>query len=164
MKTLLLLRHAKSSHEDESLRDFDRPLNERGVGDAKLIGDLIRKKKIKPDLIVGSPAERARQTADLALKSARLKVEMKFDKRIYEASPDVLVKVLSQIKDTSNTVMLVGHNPGFEELLETLTGEAPTLPTASLAWVDLDVDEWNKVRAGSGHLKYRVTPRELKDQ
>src|SRR6266480_3652337 len=76
MKTLLLLRHAKSSKEDPGLRDFDRPLNERGVMDARLVGDFIRQQKIQPDLIISSPAERARQTADLVLKAAGLKIEL----------------------------------------------------------------------------------------
>src|SRR5260370_42649723 len=108
MKTLLLLRHAKSSKDDPSLNDFDRPLNERGRKDAQGIGKYIRKQKIKPDLVISSPAERARQTIELVLKSAGLKIELKFDKRIYEASVRSLLNVVSQIEDTANAVILVG--------------------------------------------------------
>jgi len=164
VKTLLLLRHAKSSHADEGLKDFDRPLKQRGIEDAGLIGDFIRKRKIEPDLVVVSPAERTRQTADITLKSARMKVELTFDQRIYEASSRVLLSVLRQINDTSNTVMLIGHNPGLEELLEALTGEGLTLPTAALACIELEIENWSKARAGSGHLKFRMTPKELKAQ
>ena len=98
MKTLLLLRHAKSSREDPSLQDFDRPLNERGKKDAPLIGKYARKQKIKADLVISSPAERARQTAELFLKSAGPKVELRFDKQIYEASIRRLLSVVSQSK------------------------------------------------------------------
>jgi phosphohistidine phosphatase len=164
MKTLLILRHAKSSHEDGSLKDIDRPLNERGIGDAKLMGGVIRKRKIQPDLIVASPAERVRQTADLALKAARLNVELTFDKRIYEASARGLLKVLSDLNDTSNTVLLIGHNPGLEDLLERLTGEAIILPTAALVSVELNVEHWTEVRTGAGKVTYRVTPKELKSR
>ena len=162
MKTLIMLRHAKSSHEDGSLKDIDRPLNERGIADAKLIGGLIRKKRIQPELILASAAERVRQTADLVLKAARLNVEVTFDKRIYEASDRVLFKIIREIDDSSNAVMLIGHNPGLEDLLEELTGEAIRLPTAAVAVVELTVEQWTKVRAGAGNLKFRVTPKELK--
>ena len=162
MKTLIMLRHAKSSHEDGSLKDIDRPLNERGIADAKLIGGLIRKKRIQPELILASAAERVRQTADLVLKAARLNVEVTFDKRIYEASDRVLFKIIREINDSSNAVMLIGHNPGLEDLLEELTGEAIRLPTAAVAVVELTVEQWTKVRAGAGNLKFRVTPKELK--
>ena len=164
MKTLLVLRHAKSSHEDGSLKDIDRPLNERGIGDATLMGDVIHKRKIQPDLIVASPAERVRQTAQLALKAAVLDVEVTFVERIYEANARGLFKVLMDVADTSNTVMLIGHNPGLEDLLERLTGEAITLPTAALAVVELNVEHWTEVRTGAGKLTFRVTPKELKSR
>lgn len=160
MKTLLLLRHAKSSHKDETLSDVDRPLNKRGNGNAKLIGAVIRRKKIKPDLIVCSPAVRTRQTVDLVLKSARLKMDVTFDERVYEATPRVLFTILKQISEP-DTVMLIGHNPGLEDLLASLTGQALTLPTAALACVDLTVEQWNQLRAGKGKLVYRLTPKEL---
>ncbi len=161
MKTLLLLRHAKSSHKDERVDDIDRPLNKRGIEDAKLIGNLIRKKKIKPDLILTSPAERARQTADLVRKSAHLTVELTFDKRIYGATMGALVRLIKQINNNSNTVLLIGHNPGLEELLQKLTGEIVTLPTAALAFIELNVEHWSEMRGGSGQLQYRVKPKEL---
>lgn len=161
MKTLLLLRHAKSSHKDETLNDLDRPLNERGNSDAKLIGEVIRRKKIKPDLIVCSPAVRTRQTVDLMLKSARLKVEVTFDQRVYEASPRVLFTILKQLTEP-DSVMLIGHNPGLEDLLASLTGQALTLPTAALASVELTVEQWDELQAGKGKLVYRLTPKELK--
>ncbi|HVS20274.1 MAG TPA: histidine phosphatase family protein, partial [Pyrinomonadaceae bacterium] len=85
MKTLVLLRHAKSSWKDGSVKDFDRPLNQRGLKTAPLVGRLMRKRKLKPDLVLSSPAERARQTARLVIEAARLNVELRHDERIYEA-------------------------------------------------------------------------------
>ena len=164
MKTLLLLRHAKSSRKDNGVRDFDRPLNQRGLKTAPAIGRLIRKRKLQPDLVLSSPAERARQTTQLVIEAAGLKTELRYDERIYEASVARLLEIVSQIDDEANMVMFVGHNPGFEELLEMLTGEAHTLPTAALACIELNIEKWNKVRAGGGHLEWLVKPKELKSK
>jgi len=164
MKTLLLLRHAKSSKDDPALRDFDRPLNDRGKDDAKLIGRFIRESSISPDLVISSPAKRATKTTELVLKSAGLKINVAFDERIYEADLLRLLTVVSQIEPARSVVLLVGHNPGFEDLVEALAGRTTPLPTASLAQIDLTVEEWNKVRAGAGKLKLLVTPKDLKKQ
>jgi len=162
MKTVLLLRHAKSSKDDPALRDFDRPLNDRGKDDAKLIGRFMRERSISPDLLISSPAKRAQRTAELVMKAAGLTINVAFDERIYEADVHRLLVVVSQIEPAMNVVMLVGHNPGFEDLVEVLTGRPARLPTASLAQIDLAVEEWNKVRAGAGKLKWLVTPKDLK--
>jgi phosphohistidine phosphatase len=164
MKTLLLLRHAKSSWKDSDARDFDRPLNQRGLKTAPSIGRLIRKRKLQPDLVVSSPAERARLTTQLAIEAAGLKTELRYDERIYEASVAHLLGVVSELDDEAGMVMLVGHNPGFEELLEMLTGEAHNLPTAALACIELNIEKWNKVRAGGGRLEWLVKPKELKSK
>jgi phosphohistidine phosphatase len=164
MKTLLLLRHAKSSRKDNGLRDFDRPLNQRGLKTAPSIGRLMRKRKLQPDLVLSSPAERARQTTQLVIEAAGLETELRYDERIYEASVERLLEVVSQLDDETGIVMLVGHNPGLEELLEVLTGEAHNLPTAALACVELNIEKWNKVRAGGGRLEWLVKPKELKSK
>ena len=164
MKTLLLLRHAKSSKDDPALRDFDRPLNDRGKDDAKLIGRFMRERSISPELLISSPAKRAQRTAELVMKAAGLTINVAFDERIYEADVHRLLVLVSQIEPAMNDVLLVGHNPGFEDLVEALTGRPARLPTASLAQIDLAVEEWNKVRAGAGKLKWLVTPKDLKKQ
>jgi phosphohistidine phosphatase len=162
MKKLLLLRHAKSSWKDSG-RDFDRPLNKRGSKDAELIGKFIRTEKIHPDLIISSAAERARQTAELVVKTSGLKVELRFDERIYEASVPRLLEVIAQIEDTADTAMLIGHNPGFAELLQSLTGEARDVSTATLACIELNVEKWSRGRAAAGNLKWLTSPKELKE-
>jgi phosphohistidine phosphatase len=161
MKTLLLLRHAKSSWSDPTLRDFDRPLNKRGLKAAPLIGQFIRKKKVQPDLVLSSPAERAKQTAALVLRSARLKIKPRFDERIYEASVMRLLEIISEIEDEAGEVMLVGHNPGMEDLLLALTGEVRRMPTAALARVSLNIMKWSELRERDGHIEWLVKPKEL---
>ncbi len=161
MKTLLLLRHAKSSWKDTSVKDFDRPLNQRGLKAAPAIGRLIRKRKLQPDLVLSSPAERARQTTQLVLEAAGLKTEVRYDERIYEASAARLFEIVSQIDEEAGMVMMVGHNPGFEELLEALTADARSLSTAALACIELDIEKWSKVKAGENQLAWLVKPKEL---
>src|SRR4030095_166750 len=164
MKTLFLLRHAKSSWKDDALSDFDRPLKNRGLGDAQLIGKLIRQREIPLDLVISSSAERARQTTQLVLMSADRQVETRFDERLYEAGMRRLLTLISRLDNQANAVMLVGHNPGFEELLKTLTGEEHGMRTAALAGIEFEVDDWSQVKARTGKLTLLLTPKELKKQ
>jgi phosphohistidine phosphatase len=163
MKTLLLLRHAKSSRDDPSLRDFDRPLNDRGQDDARLLGRHLRNQQPAVEAVITSPAKRALRTTELFLKAANISLEPALDDRIYEAGLSQLLRVVSEIDPSSNTVLLVGHNPGFEELVESLTGQYIRLPTAALAAIDLSIDQWRDARPRSGKLRALVTPKELKN-
>ena len=164
MKTLFLLRHAKSSWKDDNLDDFERPLKKKGLGDAQLMGKLIRQREIGLDLVISSSAERARQTAQLVLMSAGLQVEVRYDDLIYEAGMRRLLTLVSRLDNHANSVMLVGHNPGFEDLLKTLTGEIHSMPTATLAGIEFDVDDWGQIKARSGRLTLLLTPKELRKQ
>lgn len=161
MKTLYLMRHAKSSWKDSTLQDFDRPLNGRGREAAPLVGRLVRKRKLRVDLILSSPAARARQTAVLVKESAGLDAELLYDERIYEADAARLVEVVAQAGESAEALMLVGHNPGMEELLTLLTGESRSMQTATLACISLDVEKWGKAREHSGRLEWLVRPEEL---
>jgi phosphohistidine phosphatase len=164
LKKLLLLRHAKSSWADASIADFDRPLNERGQRAAPLIGRFMRERKLRPDLVICSPAERARETASLVIKAAAFDAPLRFDERIYEATPARLAEIASQIEDAVGEALLVGHNPGFEELLGKLTGEARHMATATLALITLDIEKWSKLRDGCGRLEWIVKAKELGEQ
>ena len=161
MKTLYLLRHAKSSWDDLSLKDFDRPLNERGKKSAPKMGAYIRKKKIKPDLILSSPAVRARQTTELVCDAAALAVTQRYEAQIYEASARRLFELVSEIEDEVQAAMMVGHNPGFEALLEVLTGESRRMPTAALACIELKIDKWTAVAPGCGTVTWLTKPKDL---
>src|SRR5918999_680425 len=117
MTTLYLLRHAKSSWKHASLSDFDRPLKDRGRKAAKRIGKYLGRAKLSDPLVLCSPAVRTRETADIVLKHSDLRVEVRFDERIYEATLRDLLQVVSDIPDDRQVAILIGHNPGFEELL-----------------------------------------------
>ena len=160
MKTLLLLRHAKSSWKDTNVKDFDRPLNQRGLKAAPGIGRLMRKRELEPKLVLSSPAERARQTTQLVIDAAGMKTELRYDERIYEATGARLFEIVTQIEDDADMALLVGHNPGLEELLGMLTGEARSLPTAALVCIELEIEKWVKLREGGGRLAWLMKPKE----
>ena len=164
MKTLLLLRHAKSSWKIADQPDFERPLNGRGEKSAPLMGRYLRKQKIEPTLILCSPAERARQTAALFAEAARTNAELRYDERIYEAAGLRLLEVVTQADDAADTVLLVGHNPGLEELIMVLTGQTQLMPTAALAKIDLSTDKWGKVKEQTGSIDWVVRPKDLEEE
>jgi phosphohistidine phosphatase len=161
MKTLLLLRHAKSVSAEPGQSDFDRTLDARGVADAKLMGSYLQKQSIQPDLVITSPAERARQTTGLVLDAAKIMLAPRYDERIYEASSSRLLRVVSEIDGDAKQVLMVGHNPGFEELLFHLTGEVLPMPTAALAQLRLDVWKWDEARDRCGQVEWFVKPEGL---
>ena len=163
MKTLLVLRHAKSSRDDRTLDDHERPLNERGQRDAPRMGALLREYGLVPDLILSSDALRARQTAEAAAKAAHYAGEVRLDPRLYGASPADIVRVLRTVDETNaSTVMIVGHNPGLEELVARLTLERQDLPTAALAQIALPVDQWRDLTVSRrGSLVGLWRPKEL---
>lgn len=161
MRTLYLLRHAKSSWKDETLRDFDRPLKGRGRKAAEHMGQVLAEEKLKSPLVISSPAVRARETTELVLESAGLKVEPRFEERIYEADVRTLLAIVRSIPDSSGTAILVGHNPAFENLNEYLTGDGRHMPTCALAKIEFDVASWSEVSEESGRLELFVTPKEL---
>jgi phosphohistidine phosphatase len=160
VKTLLLLRHAKSSWDDTSLSDFERPLNPRGMQTAPFIGELIAEKGWQPDMILSSPALRAKQTALLAKEAGSLKAEVRFDEKIYEASQFQLLEVLKGITSPAGTVLLVGHNPGMEGLLGLLTGEMHSIPTAALIKIELNIDSWDRIERDCGQVEEFIKPKE----
>ena len=161
MKTLLLLRHAKSSWDDSSLRDFDRPLADRGERDAPRVGKALAKRGPLPDSIISSPAVRARQTIEAVIKSAGISTSPQFDDSIYGATPSELMKLIRSLPDSSDCALLVGHNPTFEEVVSRLTGAHERMPTAALACIEFHVDHWADVEDGQGKLAWLLTPKEL---
>jgi phosphohistidine phosphatase len=150
MKTLLVLRHAKSSWSDLALDDHERPLNTRGRRDAPRMGERVREHRLTPDVIISSDAVRARLTAEAVAKTAHYAEEILLDPRLYAASPADIVAVLRTVRDTNaGTVMIVGHNPGLEALVAQLTGEQQDLPTAALAQISLPIDRWRDLKGST---------------
>ena|ERR1700752_1124211 len=163
MRILYLLRHAKSSWNDATLRDFDRPLKKRGREAADRVGKRMAAEKLSNLLVICSPAVRTRETAAVVLKSANLQIEPRFDERIYEASLRELVQIVTEIPGDNEVAIMIGHNPGFEELLSFLTGEHRRMPTCALAKIGFGDVSWKDVRAGEGSLEWFIAPKELPD-
>jgi phosphohistidine phosphatase len=162
MKTLLLLRHAKSSWKDDSLDDHDRPLNKRGKREAPRMGQLLKEVNLLPDLIVSSSARRARKTAEHVIHASGYRGETRFTGELYDAPPQRLLEFLAVLPESLERVLVVGHNPGLEELLESLTGEYRPLSTASLAQVELPIAAWSAIADRPlGRLANFWQPREL---
>ena len=161
MKTLYLLRHAKSSWDDPGLKDFDRPLNKRGLKAAPKMGAYMLKQNIRPDVVLSSPALRAKQTTTMVCETAGWSSLINFDERIYEASVQRLFEIVTGFEDPIERALMVGHNPGFEELLAALTGESHRMATAALACIELEVEKWSDLTGGSGRLKWLVKAKEL---
>ena len=165
MKSLTLFRHAKTERDSSTGRDFDRRLAERGEHDSVLMGEQIRAKELEYDLILCSPAKRAAETAELAGLAPR------FDNRIYDASAGELLAIVQEQDDDSTRLLMIGHNPGFEDLIFDLVpddGSSPLrdiveekLPTASFAVLELDCDSWSELRENSARLVHLARPRDL---
>lgn len=163
MRTLLILRHAKTQ-SDAPAGDHARELTERGHRNAAAMGAYIHSLIGTPDAIVTSDATRARQTSEIVASAVDFAAPLTVEPRIYAADPDTLLAVVRRIPDDVQSAIIVGHNPGFEELASALAGNAEhevRLPTSGLALLEFDGDGWEAVRAGAGRLREIATPRTI---
>lgn len=170
MRTLLLLRHAKSSWDDADLDDFDRPLAGRGRRAAPRLGRFIQSKPGAPDLALVSAAARARQTWELVAAELAPAPPAKILRSLYLATPSRLLAAVRRVSDDTSRLLLVGHNPGMETLAAELCGDgkraalaamAAKYPTAALAEIRFDVDRWKEVAPGTGRLRRFTRPKDL---
>ena len=146
MKTLFLIRHAKSSWGDTALPDKDRPLNDRGRRDAPTIGERLAKRDVKPDLILSSPAMRALKTAEIiARKLDYRRKDIVVDDRLYAVGADDLLDVIRKLGDKLERVMLFGHNPELTELAHRLSSKITHMPTCAVAEFTFDAKSWSKI-------------------
>jgi phosphohistidine phosphatase len=143
VKRLLILRHAKSSWAETSQDDWERPLHARGLRDAPKVGAWLRERAVMPDVIMTSDAVRAHTTAQAVAAAAGYSREIVADPSLYLAKPEDLIDVLNSVTDEADTVLIVGHNPGLEELVQLLTGEYHGLGTATLVELDVPIDRWS---------------------
>jgi len=160
-KRLYLVRHAKSSWQNLSLNDFERPLNKRGKRDAPFMGDRLQKHKVRPDILVSSPARRARKTArTIAGKIDYPLKKIIFMEEIYAEGLDALVSLLKGLDDSLRTVMLVGHNPNLTMLAELLTSKAVgNIPTCGIFCMEFNTDSWQDIAPGSGSFIFLDYPK-----
>ena len=166
-KTLGLLRHAKSDWDDVALRDFDRGLNERGRRGAALIGAHLHEYGTAWDVVLASPAERVRRTLD----ATRLQAPVTWDERVYLADSDALVELLRGIEGDPGAVLVVGHNPGLQQLIFDLVAPerenalfqavAEKFPTAAFAVLELAIERWTDCAPGCATLVHLARPRDL---
>lgn len=160
-RTLILMRHAKSSWEDPYLSDFERPLNTRGQRSAKVLGDWLRAQDLLPDQVISSSSTRTGET----FEGLALDIRPTFTRALYHAGPGTIWDVLAQA--TGHCVLLLGHNPGFAEFAEQVVDTAPDhdrfwdYPTGATLVVQLPIDSWANARPGQGRATHFVTPREL---
>ena len=162
MRMLLILRHAKSSWRHPELADHDRPLNKRGKRDAPQMGKLLRQQNLTPDLIISSTALRARRTADEVADWCAFDGAVHLEPSLYLANPGAIVDVVRRLGGDAKRVLVVGHNPGLEELITRLTGRAELFPTAALAQIELAVDRWKVLGSSTpGSLINMWRPKEL---
>ena len=161
MKNLLIIRHAKSSWDDPTLADFDRPLSKRGKRDAPFMGNLLAERELYPDRIVSSSARRAAKTAKLIAAAVNYEhTAVDFRDLIYQASLPTLVELVRGFDDAWNRVYLIGHNPELTGLCNLLAGEyIANLPTTGMASIEFAVDSWTYIMAGSGRLAFFEYPK-----
>lgn len=162
MKKLYLIRHAKSDWSDDTLNDFDRPLNKRGYKNAPFMAKLINSKLIKPDIILSSRAKRAKQTATFFQKEFGLE-KVSFKDKLYESSLSTLLNILKQIKDKHNTVFLVGHNPSLNSLAYNLCAFEENIVTCGILEIEFDINSWSDISYETGKLISFEYPKKYKN-
>ncbi|MFO1417794.1 MAG: histidine phosphatase family protein [Methylotetracoccus sp.] len=161
MKQLFVIRHAKSSWSDPSLSDRDRPLNKRGKHDAPLMGRVLRERGAGPDLMVASPARRARKTALLIAEEIGYPREaISIDERIYEAGTTGIMELIEALPESAERVYLIGHNPVLTDLVNELTGDVVGhLPTCAIAAIEFAGEAWSETMRGAGRLMFFDYPK-----
>lgn len=164
MKILYLLRHAKSSWKEPELSDFERPLNRRGKKDAPAMGAFLKAKNIRLELIVSSPAKRAKKTAKKVAKAMGYpKEKIYFNREIYEANVADLFGIVHELSDQLSSVMLVGHNPSLNDLANLLLPESPieNIPTAGVVAIAFEVNSWREIEENTGKLIFFEYPKKI---
>lgn len=167
MKTIILVRHAKSSWKDTSLDDFDRPLNKRGKRNAPFMGKKLKERKIIPDLVLSSPAKRAKKTATAVAKALDYpKKKITFYDKMYHASARYLFELLKNLDDEHETIMLFGHNPSLNDFADMLLKRNPisNIPTTGVCCIRFDVNHWQKVEQGKGEIVFFDFPKRYQDE
>jgi len=161
-RTLLLVRHAKASRDDPDLADRDRPLNKRGVRDAAAMARRVAQRGDRPDVIITSPALRARRTAEaMAAALGMMPESLVLDPRVYDAEADDLLDVVRALDPRLERVMLVGHHPGMTDLATLLTGaDIAKLPTCGIAELSLEGGAWSQAGEGASTLAGLDSPKD----
>jgi phosphohistidine phosphatase len=165
MKTLLLMRHAKSSWKDTTIPDHDRPLAKRGQRDSNRMGELLGQRELIPQMILSSSAVRAEETARIINAVCGCNCEVILSDKLYLAEAGTYITELSKLPDELERVMLIGHNPGLEALLQVLSNQIESLPTAVIAYLSLPIQHWADLTSTTeGELVELWRPKELAEE
>jgi phosphohistidine phosphatase len=162
MKTVILVRHAKSSWKESSLKDFDRPLNKRGKRDAPFMGKKLKERQVMPDLILSSPAKRAKETATCFAKEIGYPGNrILYNDKMYHSGGRVLLEIVRNQDDVHGTIMLFGHNPDLGDLAEMLLNGDPvyTIPTTGVYCIRFAAASWKNIREGKGEVVFFDYPK-----
>lgn len=164
MKTLYLIRHAKSDWSNPLLSDFDRSLNKKGLKDAPLMGEVLAKKSIHPDLILSSPALRAQTTAiEIARKLSYPVESIESLPTLYASDCEAIFSILKDVSNTVNTLIVFGHNPEFTECVNAITGsDIENIPTCGIAAMRLYDESWSSIGLNSAKLLFLDTPKQYR--
>lgn len=158
-KQLLLVRHGKSDWGNTDLKDFDRPLNKRGKENAPEMAERLKERGFTFDLMVSSPAKRAKSTAKFFAKAYQVD-NIQYEDSIYEANINTLLKVVNNLNDAADTVIMFGHNPGFTDLANELSdADIYNIPTAGMVLMSFPFDSWKMVSRGTGELVFFDYPK-----
>lgn len=167
MKTLYVIRHAKSSWDDMDLNDFERPLNERGKRDAPRMGVRLKMKGVLPDTILSSPAKRAFSTAKRIAKVIGFpKDKIKTDRQLYHAGEETILSLVQTIKNKHNIAFVVGHNPGLTDFVNTLRIddiEIENIPTSGIVMFEIDIENWEQLQWGTARQAWFDYPKSKED-
>jgi phosphohistidine phosphatase len=167
MKTVLLLRHAKSDWSNPSLPDFERSLAKKGLKDAPRMGKLLSRSNILPELIVSSPARRAVQTAELVAENCGYDRPIQLAERLYPGSPEEIMRIIQQLQPHIQTLLLIGHNPALEDSISAFICPARNcafrvrVPTAAMLCFKCECSRWSELSNGAFTLSWMLTPRVL---
>ena len=161
MKTLYIIRHAKSSWDNPLLDDFERPLNKRGEGDAPRMGKRLKDKHVLPDLMLSSPATRALTTCQkIADVLGYSHEKIKTNDNLYHAEDEEILSIVKEIKDKYNVVLLFGHNPGLTEFVNRLANSfINNIPTCGIAACSLNIDSWKDADWKKASLEFFDYPK-----
>lgn len=163
VKSLIVFRHAKSDWDADYSSDHDRPLARRGVKAAKTMGLLLAKSGKLPDLILCSTATRARQTLELAYHHGNWNSKIQYSEQLYDSAAGEIISLLQQMQNSSHSIMVVGHEPTWSQLISQLIGGGNIrFPTAAMARIDFYLNDWAGINAGNGQLRWLLQPRFFK--
>ena len=162
-KRLFIIRHAKSSWKDTSISDFNRPLNKRGQENAPMMGERLKKRGIKPDIILSSPALRAKTTAEIIAKKVNYKKEIVLNEDIYASMDMILHKIIKKTDDKNETLFIFGHNPDLEMLVEKYVSFHEDLVTCGVVEIEFDCKSWKDIsRKNAKLISYDYPKKEQK--